>query len=250
MSMSANAMTPTTTFTGPLGSTIHAIQADAETIERLASLDWSRQFRRASLDPVRGLISLMSPSGLHESMASALDRVVEQATEIHGRASTSLRSTRYRQKGEPPGTGLEPDCSFFIGESVYAYIDALKKGQAAADEFILETAPDLVVEVELTHAETGKPERYGQLGVSEIWLLKANRKREIVGAEFLALHPVSAAQPIEASRVLPGITPAQIVKAIEGVRFAATQDERSAAVERVIGTRRALRIQEQPAAYA
>lgn len=248
--MNAETVAPTTTFIGPLGSTIHTIHADAETIERLAKLDWSRHFRRATLDPVRGLISLMSPSGLHESMASALDRIVDHATELRGRASTSLLSTRFRGKDEPPGTGLEPDCSFLIGESVYGYIAALKKGQDAADEFILETAPDLVVEVELTHAEAGKPERYGQLGVSEIWLLEANRKGEIAGAKFLALHPTHAPQPIQVSRVLPGIKPAQIVEAIEGVRFAATRAERSAAIERVIGKRGAMRVQEEAAAYA
>jgi len=183
-------------------------------------------------------------------LANAIDKIVDHATGIHGRASTGLRSTQFRRQDEPLGTGLEPDCSFLIGERVYGYIAALKHGEAAAEAFILETPPDLVVEVELTHAETGKPERYGQLGVSEIWLLNANAKREIVGAEFLALHPLNAPQAIQVSRVLPGIKPAQIVKAIEGVRLAATREERWAAVEHVIGTRGAVRIEDESAAYA
>ena len=51
-----------TTHVGPLGSAIHVLRADARTVEQLAAIDWSRHFRRVCLDPVRGLITLMSPS--------------------------------------------------------------------------------------------------------------------------------------------------------------------------------------------
>ena len=44
-----------TSFTGPLGSTVHVLQADAETVAALAAVDWNRHFRRVCLDPVRGL---------------------------------------------------------------------------------------------------------------------------------------------------------------------------------------------------
>ena len=49
-----------TMHTGPLGSTIHVLRADAETVVELAAIDWSRHFRRVCLDPVRGLITLMA----------------------------------------------------------------------------------------------------------------------------------------------------------------------------------------------
>ena len=240
---------PSTTHIGPLGSTIHVLRADAETIERLAEIDWSRHFRPATLDPVRGLISLMSPSFVHEGAANALDNIIEEAADMLGRASKGLRSTRYRRKVEPPGTGLEPDCSFYIGETARAFIAALEVGEAAAEEFILERPPDLVVEVELTHAEAGKPERYGQLGVSEIWLLRANRDRQITGAEFLALDPSEPPQIIHVSHVLPGIVPEQIVQAIKAVRSAPTRAERSRAVVRVIGRQNAIRVHDEASAY-
>ena len=51
-----------TMHTGPLGSTIHVLHADAATITELAAVDWNRYFRRVCLDPVRGLITLMSPA--------------------------------------------------------------------------------------------------------------------------------------------------------------------------------------------
>lgn len=240
---------PSTTISGPLGSTIHVLRADAETIERLGEIDWSRHFPRATLDPVRGLISLMSPSHLHEGVASALDSIIEAAADVLGRASKGLRSTRYRLNTEPPGTGLEPDCSFFIGESVHRYLAALKTSESAADEFVLQTPPDLVVEVELTHAEVGKPERYGQLGVSELWLLKPNRSRQITGMEFLALDSSEPPRAIHVSRVLPGILPRQIVQAIEGVRSAPTRAARSEAVTRALRKRGVPRVQDEAGVY-
>ena len=46
-------MDPTaTTHTGPLGSTIHVLRADAGTVAELAAIDWSRSFSRVCLDPV------------------------------------------------------------------------------------------------------------------------------------------------------------------------------------------------------
>ena len=51
----------TTMHVGPLGSTIHVLRADADTVAELAAIDWNRHFRRVCLDPVRGLITLMAP---------------------------------------------------------------------------------------------------------------------------------------------------------------------------------------------
>ena len=54
---------PATTHTGPLGSTIHILRADAGTVAELAAIDWNRRFRRVCLDPVRGLITLIRQRG-------------------------------------------------------------------------------------------------------------------------------------------------------------------------------------------
>ena len=43
-----------TVHTGPLGSTIHVLRADAGTIAELAAIDWNRRFRRVCLDLVQG----------------------------------------------------------------------------------------------------------------------------------------------------------------------------------------------------
>ena len=65
-----------TTVTGPLGSTVHVLRADAETVAALSAVDWNRRFRRVCVDPARGLITLMSPSRLHEELATIFGDIV------------------------------------------------------------------------------------------------------------------------------------------------------------------------------
>ena len=80
-----------TTHIGPLGSTIHVLRADAGTIAELAAIDWSCRFRRVCLDPVRGLITLMSPSHLHEDLTDIFDHIVGVAGSELGGAAKGIR---------------------------------------------------------------------------------------------------------------------------------------------------------------
>ena len=162
---------PATMHTGPLGSTIHVIRADAGTVAELAAIDWNRSFGRVCLDPVRGLITLMAPSRLHDELATILDHIVDVAASALGGAVKGLLTARLREPGAPPGTGMEPDCAFYVGERARAYRAALAAGRDAADAFFESNAPDLVVEVEITNADEGKVERYADLGVRELWRL-------------------------------------------------------------------------------
>ena len=85
-----------TSFTGPLGSTVHVLRADADTVAALAAVDWNRHFRRVCLDPARGLITLMSSSRLHKDLATIFGDVVDIATEIPSGAGRGIGSTRER----------------------------------------------------------------------------------------------------------------------------------------------------------
>ena len=229
--------TSATTLTGPLGSTVHVIHADAGTVAELAAIDWSRHFRRVCLDPVRGLITLMSPSRLHEDLASIFDDIVGVAGSILTGGSKGLRSTRLRGREDPPGTGMEPDCAFYVGERARGYLEALREGEAAADSFLERTAPDLVIEAEITSADAGKAERYGDLGVRELWRLHGRQGSRELKAEFLALHPGKAPRALDASEVLDGLTPADVCEAVDGVRFSLTPSERMEAVARIVRRR-------------
>ena len=242
---------PTTTYVGPLGSTVHVLRADADTIAELAAIDWNRYFRRVCLDPVRGLITLMSPSFSHDDLAGILDNVVDEAGSILAGATRGIRSTRLRGQGEPPGTGMEPDCAFYLGERARALRAAIVEGKAAADAFIERTAPDLVVEVEITNADEGKAERYAEIGVRELWRLHGQMDSWELRAEFLALGPGGAPRGLDVSEVLEGLTPDDICEAVEGVRVSLTPRERAGAVAHVVRRRQqaSVRVREEQTEY-
>ena len=237
---------PTTTV-GPLGSTIHALHADPETITELAVVEWSRYFRRVCLDPVRGLIILTSPSRLHDDLSGIFGDIVDIATGAFGRPSKGLLTTRLRGRNDPPGTGMEPDCAFYVGERAVGYRSALIEGEVRADEYLERTAPDLVVEVEITHVDEGKIARYGEIGVRELWRVRASRGSRELGAEFLALRPSGSSRPLVASEVIEGLEPSDVCEAVAGVRLGLTRDERTEAVARIIRRRKRnlLRIREE-----
>ena len=241
-----------TTHTGPLGSTVHVLRADADTIAELAAIDWSRHFRRVCLDPVRGIITLMSPSFPHEDLATILDSIVDAAGSLIAGATKGLRSTRLRGRDEPPGTGMEPDCAFYVGDRAKGYFAALGEGDEAEAAFVERTAPDLVVEVEITHADKGKAERYGDMGVRELWRLHGRKGTRELRAEFLALQPGMEPRMLDTSPVLEGLTPDDVCEAVEGVRFGQTYDERRDAVARVVRRRQqaSARIREEKTAYS
>ena len=243
---------PDTMHTGPLGSTIHVLRADADTVAALAAVDWSRHFRRVCLDPVRGVITLMSPSRLHEDLSLILDDIVDIAGSMITRASKGLRSTRLRGQGEPPGTGMEPDCAFYVGARARGYLGALREGNAEADAFLERTAPDLVVETEITHGDAGKAERYAQMGVQELWRLHGRKGTHELRAEFFELSPGNAPRELDVSRVLEGLTPGDVCEAVDGVRLSGTRDERTEVVARVVRRRQrtSVRVREEEGVYS
>ena len=243
---------PATMHIGPLGSTFHVLHADPETVTALAAVDWNRHFRRVCLDPARGLITLMSPSFPHEKLSDFLDDAVQAAGEMLAGTVEVLRSTRLRKRGDPPGTGMEPDCAFYLGERARDFRAAFAQGVEAADAFIERTAPDLVVEVEVTNVDASKTERYAELGVRELWRLRSPRKSWEFRAELFALRPGSSPRKLDASEVLDGLTPDDLWEAVEGVREGETRAARTKAVERVVQRRRddMVRVREEAAAYS
>ena len=244
--------TPATMHTGPLGSTIHVLRADAETVAELAAIDWNRHFRRVCLDPVRGLITLMAPSHLHEDLTGILDHIVDAAGSALAGAAKGLRHTRLRGQGEPPGTGMEPDCAFYVGARAREFRSALVEGAEEAAAFIERNAPDLVVEVEITNADKGKVERYAEMGVRELWRLHGRESTRALRAEFLALRPGGEPRKLDASEVLDGFTPEDMCEAVEGVRFSLTPTERIEAVARIVRRRQrgSVRVREDEAPYS
>ena len=241
-----------TMYTGTLGSVIHVLRADPETVAELAAIDWNRHFRRVCLDPVRGVVTLMAPSRLHEDLTELLDRIVDAAGSAVADAVKGLRSTRLRGPGEPPGTGMEPDCAFYVGARAKGYYGACAEGEAAVESFVERTAPDLVVETEITSFDEGKIARYGDLGVWELWRLHGRKGSDELRVDFLALRAGSAPRTLDASRVLAGLTPEDVHEAVAQVRLSQTLAERAEAVSRIVLRRQQAiaRVREEEARYS
>lgn len=240
---------PATMYTGPLGSTFHILHADPETVTALAAIDWNRHFSQVGLDPVRRLVTLMTASHLHGLLSGTLDDIVDIAGSIVTGASRGLRHSRLRGPGEPAGTGIEPDGSYYLGERVSGYIAALTEGDEAADAYFERTPPDLAYEVEPMGADEGKIERYAELGVRELWLLHGRKGTWEFRAEFLSLRPGCAPRLLDASEVLEGLTPEDVYEAEVGVREGETRDDRTKAVKRIVQRRRngSMRVREEEA---
>ena len=241
-----------TTFVGPLGSTIHCLRADPETIAAVAGVDWNDRFRRVCLDPVRGVITLMVPSRLHEDLIWVLDNLVETAAEVLLSTARGLRSPRLRGEGDPPGTGMEPDCAFYVGETAASYVESLAEGAEVADAFLERNAPDLVVEVEITGADRGKIGRYADLGVKEFWHLQGRKDDAAeLRAHFFALARGVPPRSLEVSEALPGLTPEDVCEAVESIRLSLGLRDRREAVARIVRRRRqaSFRLREEGAGY-
>ena len=241
-----------TTHTGTLGSVIHVLRADPETVAELSAVDWSRHFRRVCLDPVRGVITLMAPSHLHEDLTDVLDRIVDAAGSVVSDAVKGIRSTRLRGPAEPPGTGMEPDCAFYVGERANGYYAARDEGDAAVVAFVERTAPDLVVETEISSFDESKIARYGDLGVRELWRLHARQGSDELRVDFLVLRAGTAPRELDASVVLAGLTPDDVCEAVEKVRSSRTLAERTEAVSRIVLRRQRaiVRVREEEESYS
>ena len=146
---------------------------------------------------------------------------------------------------------MEPDCAFYVGKRARAYSRALREGEAAADTFVEHTPPDLVVEVEITHADQSKMARYADLRVREMWRVHAEKGSRAFEIEFLALHPGESPRPLIASAVLEGLEPDDVRVAMNKARLGATKSERIEAVSRVVHRRRQriARIREEAPPY-
>ena len=241
-----------TMLTGPLGSTVHVLRADAGTIAELAAIDWNRYFPPGLPRP--------GARDHHPDGALASARGPDQdPRRRRGRRGECHRPAPRRGSAAPvfggrmsrPGTGMEPDCTFYVGERARGYYAALAEGETVLDAYVERIAPDLVVEVEITHADKGKAERYGQMGVRELWRLHGRKESWELRVEFLALTPGSAPRNLDASEVLEGLTPDDVCEAVEGVRLGQTRDERAEAVARIVHRRQggSVRVSEEAAPY-
>ncbi|MCU0239811.1 MAG: Uma2 family endonuclease [Pyrinomonadaceae bacterium] len=112
----------------------------------------------------RGILKLMSKSGEHEyyieflkQLVGILSRIILKKV-IHFGGPTIKKS--FAKKG------VEPDACFYVSRA------NLVSGRA--DVNVSEIVPDIVVEVDVTHADEDKFEIYSAFGISEFWRYNEN----------------------------------------------------------------------------
>ncbi|MCY4153936.1 MAG: Uma2 family endonuclease [Gammaproteobacteria bacterium] len=194
-----------------LGSPYVTIETDGATVARLAHDSVVNAFRRVMLDPLRGLVMLMSPSSRHEDLAIATDGLIEAITRAMRIGCTPLRATRW---GDDNQGMVEADESYYVGAKADAYLAAKRVGLQAGERFTREHAPDLVVEATITHYDAYKLEAYKRLGVTEYWQLKADKRKDLLKEADVLLMEVQSDTAIAVSGLLPEVTPALLVECL------------------------------------
>ena len=199
--------------TGSMGSRYTLYRFVPDEIPRLARLDWNIIGRRVFIDPVRGLIALMSPSPEHEEYTRGIDRTVQDMCRALGLGVVTLGSTRWRRPDDPENSGAEPDACFYLGMAAERRDAARRKGTEELAAFYRRTPPDLVIEVERSSGDADKPAFYRRLGATEMWRLDiSGNTREAV---MLDLQAPRGPAILDASRVLVPATPAFVLDALQ-----------------------------------
>ena len=205
-------MNASVTAVGSMGSRFEAIRMSPESLIRATEFDWNRLGKRVVIDLAEGLVSWMSPTRLHEKMAAGAERTVDMAARCRGiTVYGGLRRCRWKRPEDPSGAGMEADGSFYIGENVRLYRLACDRGED--EEFENRVPPDLVIEAEAFHGDPDKPNRWAELGVTEMWRLEKGKTRlDPPKTEILGLRPSPV--PLARSVLLPFLAPDSISLAV------------------------------------
>ena len=200
--------------TGSMESEDTTLRMPPAEVAVLARLDWNIIARRVFIDPVNGLIGLMSPSSSHELYAESTDEIVKAVADRVGFGAVGLGASRWYGPGVPEKRkAVEADCCFYLGATYEAWYAADLESADARRAFEARTPPHLVVEVERSQGDGNKPGLYREIGVPEMWRLDADRNRN-VSVEFLDLQAEGGPRPMDASSLLPLCTAAFVREAI------------------------------------
>ena len=199
--------------TGSMGSEYRSFHIDPEALPLFKDFDWNSLARRVFIDPVTGVVALMTPSSQHEGYTWGTAGLMEAIGRKLGLRSIPLGSTRWRRPGDPENTGAEPGACFYFSEKAERRAYARRAGDEALEAFEAATPPDLVVEVERSRTDNRKPDFYREVGVAEMW--RIDIRREDRKAEILDLQATDGPAALPASVLLPLCTPEFVLEALE-----------------------------------
>ena len=188
-----------------------ALRASSRVVTQLAQQPIVNTFRRVLLDPVRGLVQLMSTSGTHEELSESVNKVVDVTAMSLGVNSVPMGATRWRRRGDPEGTGIEPDKCYYVGDKTLQFLGLnIQEKQ----DFVDIHPPDLVVEVTISHFDEQKINFYRDHGVPEYWQVRGGEETP-PQVSFLGLQGRSEPITLSTSLALPGFTPVALQHCLE-----------------------------------
>jgi Uma2 family endonuclease len=129
-----------------------------DTYERLLRDHANASSPRFAYD--RGTLEIMSPLPEHERLNRAIQLLVPVIAEEIGVDLDSLGSTTFNR--EDLQRGFEPDSCFYVQNAARVH------GRSRID-LQVDPAPDIVVEIDITHPSLDKLPIYAQIGVPEVW---------------------------------------------------------------------------------
>lgn len=174
---------------------------------RLLELRGERSVPRlAYLD---GAIELMSPSRMHEVIASWIGHLIEVWCDEHGIECSALRS--WTLKNEEEERGAEADECYVFGDNAF---EALR--------------PQLAIEVIWTSGRLDKREIYRSLGVQELWFWRR-------GVITIFVLRGQTYEECSSSEVLPGIDVAELASFLDRPAMTRAQRDYRAALRARLG---------------
>jgi Uma2 family endonuclease len=167
-----------------------------ETYQRLMEERGERPKPRYAYD--RGRLEIMVSSYEHENLKHDLATLVEVIAEELGIDIVGAASTTFQR--EDLAQGFEPDASFYLQQATRI------RGKKRID-LDTDPAPELVIEIDITHPSLNKFPIFAGLGIPEVWRYhkKALTILKLEGETY---------QAQEASEIFPGLTSADLTRLI------------------------------------
>jgi len=144
-------------------------------------------------------LEIMVTGKPHDFLSSLIGNMILAVRDEWPIEITSFQTATF--KAEKKKRGFEGDQSYYIGDMEHRFRDVWNP------DISTEPAPDLVLEVDITHKSTDKFETFVRLGVPELWHYTKN------AFQWYALEG-DAFVPITTSRIIPGLPLVEVVNRV------------------------------------
>ena len=163
-----------------------------ETYEALLADGGDRRRTRMTFD--QGMLEIVTPSYEHEHVGNIVTRVAEALMNARRQDYAPAGSTTFKNQGVE--RGFEPDASYYVEHA--ARVRGLTHIDLGNDP-----PPDLVIEIDVTHASLDKLPVYAALGVAEVW-------RHQRGRIQMYLLEAGSYVEVDDSTIIPGLSCARL----------------------------------------